>query len=164
MKNFYIALCFLTVICSYAQDSLTFRSRYIETAPDVNHVYKITEVDKIPEFTGGTEAFFKQFKKEFSMPGTLRSTENVLLVSLRFTIEKDGRISEPDATVFDQKSNVRSSLIAELNRALLAMPKWTPAEKDGRRVRVKQIIAYKIVVRKYDNSMARPALREGGTN
>lgn len=90
---------------------------------------KITyfEYEKQPEFPGGSKEFTNYFQNNLSS----ENTSNTRIV-VKFFINCNGEISDPQII---KKSN-NLSLNMRVLVAIINMPKWKPAEQDGKTVGV----------------------------
>ena len=95
---------------------------------EANKIYEYTEVEVLPSFPEGEKELWKFLETNLVFPRIEASFEGRVLV--RFIVEKDGTIS--DITV--QKSSAKV-LSDEAIRVIKLMPKWKPAQKDGKPVR-----------------------------
>ena len=94
---------------------------------DIDYVYKI--VEKKAEFPGGQRKLMEYLKKNVKYPQLAldKSIEGRVLV--KFTIKKDGTID--DIRVI---KGVDSILDEEAIRVVKNMPKWIPAQHNGKDV------------------------------
>lgn len=94
---------------------------------DIDYVYKI--VEKKAEFPGGQRKLMEYLKKNVKYPKLAldKSIEGRVLV--KFTIKKDGTID--DIRVI---KGVDSILDEEAIRVVKNMPKWIPAQHNGKDV------------------------------
>lgn len=98
-----------------------------EIKPD-DHIYDIVEVNA--QFPGGDEACMKWIAGHMKYPEEAVKNNIQGRVMVRFTVEKDGEITDVKA--------VRSPsplLAEEAERVVKAMPKWKPAKNKGEIVR-----------------------------
>ena len=98
-----------------------------EIKPD-DHIYDIVEVNA--QFPGGDEACMKWLADHVKYPKEAIENNIQGRVMVRFTVEKDGEITDVKA--------VRSPsplLAEEAERVVKAMPKWKPAKNKGEIVR-----------------------------
>ena len=95
-----------------------------------NKVYNTAEIDIKPIFPGGFEKFYKFVENNFKY-----SDEGVDLkgkkIYARFIVEQDGTLTDIKI-LKDAGFNTG----AEAIRVLKKCPKWSPGEKDGKKVRV----------------------------
>jgi protein TonB len=100
----------------------------VETEVDNTPPLRVAE--KLPEFPGGMEKFYELLRNELKYPETARNANIQGAVVIEFVVEKNGSISNPK-TIYSLFPDCDKEAI----RALLQMPKWTPAEQMGRPVR-----------------------------
>nr|WP_254050255.1 energy transducer TonB [Myroides sp. N17-2] len=87
------------------------------------------EVDKNAEYPGGMSAFNRQFISRFRTPDIDGSVKRIQVI-IQFIVEADGSLTDIKA-VRDPGYGAGKEAIRVLN----SMPKWHPAELDGKRVR-----------------------------
>ena len=87
--------------------------------------------DVLPKFPGGEQELYKYMAMNIHYPQEAIDTNTQGRVLVGFTVETDGSLS--DVKVLRGVSN---ALDAEAIRVVSAMPKWEPAKKDGKAVRV----------------------------
>ena len=90
------------------------------------------QVDKMPEFPGGQAGLDAYIEANLKYPyeAMVNNIQGQAVVS--FIVETNGTVSE---TIISRSSGDRL-LDAEATRIVHTMPKWTPAEKDGKPIRV----------------------------
>lgn len=88
-------------------------------------------VEKMPEFPGGNNEFYKYLQKELKYPEECRKRGITGKVIVEFVIEKDGSISNVRTIV-----PVYPALDAEAERVIRNSPKWKPGSQLGKPVRV----------------------------
>ncbi|MDR2915649.1 MAG: energy transducer TonB [Tannerella sp.] len=89
-------------------------------------------VDKKPEFPGGEMALHKYFSDNMRYPEIARKNKKEGLVGCTFIVEKDGTLSN-----IQVEMSVYPALDEEALRIVKTFPKFTPGEKNGKKVRVK---------------------------
>lgn len=89
----------------------------------------ISQADTIPTFNGGQEALINYLVKEIKYPEAAQKDNIQGTVVVSFTVNKKGSVE--DAKVV---KGVNTDLDSEALRVVEAMPKWTPAEKNGKKV------------------------------
>ena len=106
-----------------------------------------TFIGKSPEFPGGTDSLFKFLESNLIYPEDAKKDSIQGRVICRFTIDTDGSIT--DIRVL---RSVHPSLDAEAVRVISAMPKWVPAETDGKKTRCKFVfpVVFKMDTDKQD--------------
>ena len=90
-----------------------------------------TVVEEMPEFPGGIAAALKWISDETKYPAIALENGIQGRVTVRFTINKDGSVS--DAIVV---KGVDPHLDKEALRVISKMPKWKPGKQRGQAVRV----------------------------
>ena len=91
-------------------------------------IYELTE--KLAMFPGGEEKLYQFLNMNIQYPEEASEKNIEGLVSVRFVIEKDGTITNPQI-IFD----IGSGCGKEVMRVIGLMPKWVPAEHNGQIVR-----------------------------
>ena len=95
-----------------------------EEATQDRKVY--TSVEKIAEFPGGMPALLQYLSGHITYPEEAIKNNEQGLVVVKFVIEADGSVSEPEVV-----KSVSSSLDAEATRVVKELPRWTPGTIDG---------------------------------
>lgn len=93
------------------------------------------EVDKMPEYPGGSEAMIKYLTSNIRYPEAAAKAKTTGKVFVSFVVSKDGKVT--NAAV---KRGVSKELDAEALRVVSAMPNWKPAEKDGKKVDAEMVL------------------------
>lgn len=88
-----------------------------------------TEVDKQPEFAGGTEALMAYLSNNIHYPESAVKAKTTGKVMVSFVVSKSGKVTQAKI-----KKGVSKELDAEALRVVSGMPDWTPGEKDGKKV------------------------------
>ena len=89
-------------------------------------------VEQMPSFPGGDSALLKYLFENIKYPMSALKAQKQGRVMVRFTVEKDGAITNVKVA-----RSVTPSLDAEAVRAIKSMPKWTPGKQGGQLVRVR---------------------------
>lgn len=89
-------------------------------------------VDKVASFPGGLQAMMNYLKRSIKYPKSCKDAGIQGRVTVSFVINKDGSIQNVEVV-----RGVHEILDAEAIRVVKSMPKWTPAEKNGKKVRSK---------------------------
>ena len=89
-------------------------------------------VEQMPSFPGGDSALLKYLFENIKYPMSALKAQKQGRVMVRFTVEKDGAITNVKVA-----RSVTPSLDAEAVRAIKSMPKWSPGKQGGQFVRVK---------------------------
>ena len=92
------------------------------------YLYDYNEVYYQPVFPGGFSQFLNYVMKNYKIPDVEGLNG---IVKIDFVIEKDGTLSNIKII-----TDLGEGTGEEAIRVLLKCPAWTPAEKDGKRVRV----------------------------
>ena len=136
MRNISLKMCLFVfvfiVISSHvqAQSGLT---------PESDSVY--TEVDEMPTFPKGEEAFYKYIAKTIKYPSEARRMGVAGIVIVSFIIEKDGTVTN---VMLEQ--SVSKETDQESMRVISQSPPWNPGQLNGVpvRVRIKRPIKFKL--------------------
>ena len=99
-------------------------------------VYEQDKVDKRAEFTGGMDKQLQFMMQNVKYPKEAEKDGASGTVRVHFIVEKNGTLT--DVKVPD---SVHPALDAEGIRLVKAMPKWTPAQLEGKAVRSKMMLA-----------------------
>lgn len=92
-----------------------------------NSIYNSAGVEVKPEYPGGMEKFYKFVQSNFKSPTTPDFPGGKIFVM--FVIEKDGSLT--DVKVKDIGFGTKEEAL----RIISLMPKWLPAENNGKKVR-----------------------------
>jgi len=90
------------------------------------------DIEKQPEFPGGTAALLQFLSSNIKYPAECRDSSIEGRVIVSFVIGKDGAICEPEVV-----KSVHPLLDAEALRVISLMPNWDPGMQQGKPVRVK---------------------------
>jgi len=93
-------------------------------------IYELADVDVHPSFPGGDKELNKFLADNLKIPPTTRNL-NSGIVLVRFIVEKNG-----DLTNFEIVKSPQNILSDAVIRVIKLMPKWLPAQKDEKPVRV----------------------------
>jgi len=104
-----------------------------EPAPVDNQLYTI--VEEMPSFPGGETGLLEYLSKNLRYPFAAKDKKIENTVICCFFIEKDGSLKNP---IVLQSAN--PLLDREALRVLQTLPKWIPAKKHGKPIRVKYIL------------------------
>ncbi|CAK7065103.1 MAG: hypothetical protein BACD_03075 [Bacteroides rodentium] len=90
-------------------------------------------VEEMPEFPGGgMSAFMDYIKTNMRYPASAKEKGTQGRVTVRFVVDKDGSIKEPELL-----RSVDKDMDAEALRLISSMPKWKPGKQKGQPVAVK---------------------------
>ncbi len=96
---------------------------------------KATELDELPTFDGGNEAFKKYIKDNFKTPQEITDNKLSGRIFVEFIVEKDGKLN--NITVIRDLGYDSGK---EAKRMLENSPKWIPGKKNGKAVRTKYVV------------------------
>lgn len=88
-------------------------------------------VEKMPEYPGGQVALFEYLSKNVKYPADAKKQKIEGRVLVSFVVNTDGSITD-----IEVMKKAFPSLDAEGVRVISGMPKWTPGEQKGQKVRV----------------------------
>ena len=131
------------VIALLAMNSTAMRANVQKKVVKTNKITKksgandkvYVVVEQMPSFPGGDSALLKYLLANVKYPVPALKAQKQGRVMVRFTVEKDGAISNVKVA-----RSVTPSLDAEAVRAIKSMPKWSPGKQGGEFVRVKYIV------------------------
>ena len=118
-------------------DSIALRKDSDSAVIREDSVYHRYNVDKTAQFPGGPDSLKSFMEKNLILPPSAECVEGSVIV--RFIIEKDGSIS--DVKVI---RSIEPLVDDEAVRVVRSMPKWIPAEKDGKAVRSRFLLPVRI--------------------
>lgn len=120
-KSFPLIFIFLFGFICFA------KSQENQTKDSISRTNTPSEI--FPEYPGGNSELIKFVNKNRQYEG--KDKRNVGTVFVRFIVEKDGSITEPEiARGFSEYYN------KEAIRIIGLMPKWIPGSQNGRPVRI----------------------------
>lgn len=93
------------------------------------------DVDQLPEFPGGLEAYVKFMQDNLKYPEECEAKGEEGRVLIQAVIDKEGNVTMPEI-----KKSANELFDAEALRVVKAMPKWTPGQDGGEAVDVKYVI------------------------
>lgn len=102
-----------------------------------NEIVKLVQLKAAP--AEGFEKFFESYIKKFSAKD-FGGNSTEMVVKLKFVVEKDGSFT--DIKVVEDKHGLGSEAV----RVLKSMPKWKPAQHNGRTVRSQFTLPIKVRV------------------
>jgi len=126
MKNIVIILFFISQI-SFSQEQIE---------PIEDPVFELKEVTIEPSFPGGNDGFYQFIGVNFKQPEVPQLIGKVFV---SFIVEKDGTLT--DIRVI---KDVGFGAGAEAERVMRLSPRWRPGAKEGKPVRVLNIVAIPI--------------------
>lgn len=123
MKKLTLILATLLMTASYAT---------AQEDNDNDEFIGFIQFPEEPEFPGGIDSLCKFLNSNLKYPEDAKKDSIQGRVICRFTIDTDGSVT--DIRVL---RSVHPSLDAEAVRVISAMPKWVPAEIDGKKIKRK---------------------------
>jgi protein TonB len=126
MKNIVIILFFISQI-SFSQEQIE---------PIEDPVFELKDVTVEPSFPGGNDGFYQFIGVNFKQPEVPQLIGKVFV---SFIVEKDGTLT--DIRVI---KDVGFGAGAEAERVMRLSPRWRPGAKEGKPVRVLNIVAIPI--------------------
>ena len=119
---------FLTVLSIFS----LYSSAQSDSTAKVDATPKTADVITQPEFKGGIEKMYEYISINFVYPEEAQKRSVNGKMEVEFTVEKSG-----DITYVGILKGLDYSIDEEVLRLLKAMPRWTPATKNGVPVRYK---------------------------
>ena len=98
----------------------------------------LNEVDVQPEFPGGMPELYKHLTNHIKYPEAAQKAGAEGMVITTFVVELDGSLS-----TFESVKSTRQDFSDEVIRVMKLSPKWKPATKDGKAVKVKYTLPFK---------------------
>ena len=83
-----------------------------------------------PEYPGGLEALMNYMVSNIKYPEAAQKEKAEGIIYVKFVVGKDGSIS--NVHTVNEGTPLRSDLALEAVRVVKGMPKWNPAQKDGK--------------------------------
>lgn len=127
----FIAILLVSFSCKNSTNETIAQN----TVSNVNEDQTSKEVDKMPEFPGGSDAMTKFIIDNVKYPeeAKTKGIEGKVLVS--FIVSKTGNLNK-----IEVKQKVNDELDAEAIRVVKLMPSWTPGESKGKTVDVEMVL------------------------
>ncbi len=122
----YMIICLLCVSLANAQNN-----NPLNNSPDKDTTQEVF-VDPVihPKFPGGDEALMQYLSENLVYPPTIQDRRFKGKVLVQFVVETDGSISNVEVV-----RSLYKDLDEEVVRVIKNMPKWIPAEQDGKAIR-----------------------------
>jgi protein TonB len=98
-----------------------------------DHVYEV--VEQMPEFPGGMQSLYDYLGKTVKYPEISKENNSQGKAYVRFTVEKDGTISNVEVI-----KGVDKFIDKEAAKVVESMPKWTPGKQLNKPVRVSFVL------------------------
>lgn len=99
-------------------------------------------VEKMPEFPGGIDALMQYLSRKIRYPNKAQDNGVQGRVYVQFVVAKDGSIENVEVI-----RGIGSGCDEESIRVVKNMPKWTPGEQRGKKVRVKYTLPIRFSLR-----------------
>ena len=126
MSNFlFLLFAFFAIQIISAQEKTVAR----EQSSDDNTIYNTSGIEVKPEYPGGIDAFYKLVSRNYRAPNDKVFKGGNVIVT--FVIEKDGSLTDMKV-IRDQGFGTGEEAI----RVLKLCERWSPAEQNGKKVRV----------------------------
>lgn len=98
--------------------------------------------DTEPQFPGGELEMMKFIVEHTQYPEIPREMGVQGIVYVGFIVNTDGTIVEVDS-----RNELNKELEAEAERVIKLMPKWTPGEQAGKKVRVRYVVPINFIIK-----------------
>lgn len=132
MKKLLLLFCFFTLLGPvFAQSDSVVVSDTV-AVPENSYTNAAGDIITQPEFKGGIEKMYEYVSRNFIYPEDAAKRSVRGKMEVEFTVEKSG-----DITYVGILKGLDESIDEEILRLLKAMPRWTPATKNGVPVRYK---------------------------
>jgi beta-lactamase regulating signal transducer with metallopeptidase domain len=130
LKVFSVGVVYALLLFVFSTNAM---AQKVSNKADVkeNDLYVLKDVEKLPEFPGGMNEFYKFIGTNFKMPAAVGKNKIEGKAYIKFIIEKDGSLSDI-ITLKDPGYGIGDEAI----RVLKLSPKWTAATQKGKTVRV----------------------------
>lgn len=122
---------------------------------DTTAIAPTEDVITQPEFKGGIEKMYKYISDNFEYPDEAKKRSVNGKMEVEFTVEKSG-----DITYVGILKGLDYSIDDEVLRLLKAMPRWTPATKNGVPVRYRVSMPITIRASRNKNQKSSTALHD----
>jgi len=114
-------------------------------------------VEKVPQFPGGIDAFYRYLSKNIRYPAAMRDAGVQGKVIVSFVVERDGSLTDLRVT-----RGVAADIDMEALRVIQESPKWTPGIQNGRPVRVAYSVPIAFNLVDNDNTVSTAPVRQNG--
>lgn len=129
------SLCLLGFNYCFAQGIGQDTPQPTTSLPTTDTMGIINQVDKKPEFPGGLGQLSKFLRDNLQYPEIAAENEVSGRVNVEFIVCEDGTLCNEKIV-----RGLGFGCDQEVIRVLKKMPKWTPAEKDGKKVKTRFIL------------------------
>lgn len=128
VKNNITFLLILISTISFSQEGSTTKTTQVTLPEDT---FLLISVDQKPTLNGSENGFNEYLNKEFVFPEDVENEKKPVLIFVKFTITKKGKIED---VIILRK--ISESIDSEVMRVFNAMPTWEPAKHKGKKVNV----------------------------
>jgi len=97
--------------------------------------------EKMPEFPGGIPALMAYMGNNLKYPETAQKEKAEGIVLIKFNVDPDGSIT--DLRTISKGETPRPDFVLEALRVVRSMPKWTPGEAGGKKVKAEIVLPVK---------------------
>lgn len=115
---------------------------------EVDEEMIFTTYETQPKFPGGMQALMEYMKNELRYPKKCRKAKIEGRSFVRFTVEKDGKLTEFEII----RSSGNKLLDKEAIRAIRKMPRWIPATQCNTPVPMKYVLPVRFRLDEYNNT------------
>lgn len=122
-------IAFLLFAALLSTTTITAQKTVVSMRQSDEKVY--TAVEVMPEFPGGMDSLMTFLVRTVKYPQEAKDKGIQGRVAVKFIVEKDGQVSEPEIV-----RSVFPVFNDEALRVVRCMPKWKPGMQDGKVVRV----------------------------
>lgn len=126
-----------------SESSAIVTGKVTKNSPDP----QVPSGERMPQFPGGEKALYRFMATEIKYPADAMKAGKEGRVVVRFTVEADGRVSNPQVI-----SGISKSLDQEALRVVSMMPTWTPGYSDGKAVACSYVIPVEFKLEPSGNS------------
>ncbi|GGH16951.1 M56 family metallopeptidase [Mucilaginibacter phyllosphaerae] len=127
-----------------------------DTVPDKNKNQVFTQVEHVPTFPGGENAFAQYLVSNIKYPADAKKNKVEGRSVITFIVEKDGSLSDLKVV-----RALGSGTDEEAIRVLKASPKWNPGVQNGKTVRVQYSIPVSFSLGNKITATGQPVSGEG---
>lgn len=122
-------IAFLLLVALLSTTTITAQKTVVSKNQSKEVVFD--EVEQMPEYPGGRDSLMTFLMRTVKYPKEAMEKGVQGRVLVKFIIEKDGQVSEPEIV-----RSVYPALDEEARRVVRCMPKWNPGKQNGKVVRV----------------------------
>ena len=122
-------IAFMLLMALLSTTTITAQKTVVSKKQSKEVVFDI--VDQMPEFPGGLDSLMSFLTSTIKYPKEAMDKKIEGRVMVKFIVEKDGQVSEPEIV-----NSAFPALDEEALRVIQCMPKWKPGKQNGNVVRV----------------------------